>query len=374
MLRSFSILIAMGYNNEFSLVSKQEVIKACSHLDSLKFIDITHTSPFSFQTDSETAIAVVKSMNDSQDMKIKKLDIRLSSKYEEACILIPLLNICRELRSLTLNSDFQPNTVANIARIFKSGSYINLDELHLRVIREVDQDDIRLPTILDAFNEAFVGKTYMIGLGHGLHSLSLGNKMEIHRPLIQCITKFQLTRLELLDTTRISIPLFSEVMHSLPNLISVQAAIHTKYHAQVGFHADEDIYKEWMCVGLAELKILIERSYVKRTISGKPIESPNTFLFDQIGRLEHLTDFDITTRYQDILSLKSGPGHLRQLSGLKQLRSIKITSSECHLGAEEAQWMIDNWPKLTFIEGKTCRLGEPFKSKLLKARAHLIAI
>jgi hypothetical protein len=48
------------------------------------------------------------------------------------------------------------------------------------------------------------------------------------------------------------------------------------------------------------------------------------------------------------MSLESG---LHKLSGLKSLKELNIERLVMEIGTQEAQWMVENWPKLNIISG-----------------------
>ncbi|KAK3810968.1 MAG: hypothetical protein J3Q66DRAFT_390894 [Benniella sp.] len=78
-------------------------------------------------------------------------------------------------------------------------------------------------------------------------------------------------------------------------------------------------------------------------------------IYDRLARLTHLKTLWLAQPYQHYIredclemSLESG---LPKLAGLKELKELNIECLKTRIGAQEVQWMVDQWPKLRTILG-----------------------
>ncbi|KAF9945336.1 hypothetical protein BGZ70_003887 [Mortierella alpina] len=116
-----------------------------------------------------------------------------------------------------------------------------------------------------------------------------------------------------------------------------------------GFEIEDASEGDWVCTELRELWITLDR----KSIFGEDR------LYQQIGRLEKLEQLtlDINRRrdpqlyhWGDEDCLELGVDMLGELAGLKNLRSLRMSSCFCsEMGRPEVEFMHEHWPQLTEI-------------------------
>lgn len=131
-----------------------------------------------------------------------------------------------------------------------------------------------------------------------------------------------------------------DMLTSIPNLIVFKAGSLTRAHPV-------DFAQPWVCLGLRELSLVME------------VDDPSSCAalllrlseMKRLERLEFLDESIIVSNASLQLTLLDGMG---QLATLRKLEKLKGSSrSTASWGEEEAQWVLENWPKLTEIEHVT---------------------
>ncbi|KAF9348543.1 hypothetical protein BGX26_013048, partial [Mortierella sp. AD094] len=95
-----------------------------------------------------------------------------------------------------------------------------------------------------------------------------------------------------------------------------------------------------------------------------------------IGRLRELVELGLGIGFMPLTNMK-GPRYLARLSRLRELKILhlfRLSYLVDELGEEEAEWMIDNWPKLIYIYSLPELPESSFIDTLLARRPHLQAV
>ncbi|KAK3823472.1 MAG: hypothetical protein J3Q66DRAFT_425430 [Benniella sp.] len=122
--------------------------------------------------------------------------------------------------------------------------------------------------------------------------------------------------------------------------------------------------KPWVCLGLKELKVIIDMGFgrtrrdrgLKRPKITESEQSLCSAVFEQLGRLDQLRVLDLRCHYWPVemedyfplpLELRLGLG---QLSRLKDIEVIGFHGSQ-DIRMTDVEWMLQQWPYLTEIYG-----------------------
>ncbi|KAI8363098.1 hypothetical protein B0O80DRAFT_432707, partial [Mortierella sp. GBAus27b] len=163
--------------------------------------------------------------------------------------------------------------------------------------------------------------------------------------------------------------------HYLMDVITCSPALRIFTFTDTGYPAipadvfiDQDpntgTLKEWECeASLEELRICITGIPSPNTRSETLIKEAYPGHGHEIQRLVHarisrLTKLKVLCVHVGCIgnqnsdgmemSLESG---LDQLSGLKELEELIVSPTNTRIGLEEAQWMVEQWPKLRVVQG-----------------------
>ncbi|KAK3823133.1 MAG: hypothetical protein J3Q66DRAFT_437546 [Benniella sp.] len=146
----------------------------------------------------------------------------------------------------------------------------------------------------------------------------------------------------------ISIGAFLELMVGLPCLQTFAATIGGTPNGNNDFLLD----KYWECLGMRSLQLQLKYCALD-------------YLFSEVSKLASLRKLRI--RCDPMEPYSKSRGYLEQLAGLKQLEHLEIAHTKHNaLGEDEAQWMVDNWPRLLQVYEQ--HAPAVFKETLLKGR------
>ncbi|KAF9344500.1 hypothetical protein BGX26_004298 [Mortierella sp. AD094] len=369
----------MRYFCQVPLTSLQEIIEACSHLNTLHLINcVSHpTLDHDITEEEQEQVANTKIlMNEMQDFSIRELCIRLFYADEEACILIPLLKRCPHLKKLTLESTFHSSTINGIAGVFRDGYCHRLKDLDLRAISNSRSLSLNAQEVLSAIGSIEYGESSNISV-RGLQTIVLDKEMDLTQSFTSSLTHYHsrtLTTLHLPRITSTYLVPFVDLMHGLPNLRLVESSVWLRHTSVEGLDADDVLDKQWTCLGLTHLETnagsFIIRNAHMEGWTGSRNDLRLRYFFDQIGRLKELVELELGVGFIPFTNLK-GPRYLARLSGLKKLKILRLSYVVDELGEEEAEWMIDNWPKLIYIDSRSELPQSPFIDTLHARRPNL---
>ncbi|KAF9170550.1 hypothetical protein BGX20_008822 [Mortierella sp. AD010] len=112
--------------------------------------------------------------------------------------------------------------------------------------------------------------------------------------------------------------------------------------------------KKWVCLRLIQMDFSID---IGHNIGGVEASEWKSSLEDesmnhvltQIGRLTNLEEWSLGSNL-DLLTLK-GNRYLCKLTELKQLKMLRLKQaySPYLMASEEADWIIENWPRLVHL-------------------------
>jgi hypothetical protein len=132
---------------------------------------------------------------------------------------------------------------------------------------------------------------------------------------------------------------------------------------------DIPLNRHWECLGLRSLQLsLCAWIYYGASHDGW-MESFEKcaldYVFSEVAKLTSLRELRIRCSSFDMYS--KNKGYLEQLAGLKKLEDLEVAHTKHNaLGEDEAQWMVDNWPRLLRVYEQ--HTPAAFKETLLKGR------
>ncbi|KAF9110004.1 hypothetical protein BGX27_006883 [Mortierella sp. AM989] len=197
----------------------------------------------------------------------------------------------------------------------------------------------------------------------------------IPQALIECHAK-TLTVLDLSNSRSISFLPFMHAVSSLPKLRSIKAPISLCPDMTHDSHQlEEQLKSPWLCLGLKTLDLTMALQNIpglsSQDVWKDSLADPcASYIFDQINRLKDLRMLGLRCSIQ-LLTMEKG--YLTRLSGLMQLRHLVISGSNVsELRENEANWMIDNWPRMVHI---TLRFVDKWEAiKILAKRRPWIVV
>ncbi|KAF9101192.1 hypothetical protein BGX27_011581 [Mortierella sp. AM989] len=341
--------------------SLQEIVEACSKLEYL-CIDTYHQSPpspySSYSTDSITRSAVAKKRYENmQDTKIRDLSIDLNHEDLSHNLLISILERCPLLETLWLGGKYKRTTLKDVSDIFERGVCPLLKNVNIEGICETTHTPDELGAFVRSIGSNGRDDIEDDRFGtRGLESLSIFEGAKFGRPTVLALTQYHsktLTNLMWPHFIPLGISLFGDLLKDLPRLKTLKARVWLNLRVKDGPDMDPVFRKEWNCPELSNLEIDLGLSatFDKTTDqawSGSLSDRSMSYALSQIAKLKKLKKLVVRSEVE-LLTLK-GPGYLRMLSGLKQLEVLRFdrwSTSDMH--AEEAEWMIENWPELISI-------------------------
>ncbi|KAG0013737.1 hypothetical protein BGZ80_010889, partial [Entomortierella chlamydospora] len=353
--RLVSILQSHPHLQEFSLLTRQQVhrahtediIEACSRFVTLK-LDLSRKNVIG--EDLEKAVEPkTRSTQMSEDTNIRELFIRSSFPYIEPTILIRLLRRCPLLEKLTLKG-LSESTVGYIAKALRRGWCPLLS-------------DLTTADLVDHRNGKEGFEKLLISIGHttdaaggtdedgrrGIVTFIEDSTQLDSVPWIPVLAQHHhrtLTRLDLKMLTKFNV--LTDVVLHFPQLqeLKVRTVLHVIPEEFVKTYPS--LRKQWACKDLTNLRLefAIPNAFqnVEEGWKGSEEDHCLTWVFEQVGQLSRLRNFEVEGS-RDLI-----PQYKHNLTGLKQLRSLKFEAYEINsrfaVGHDDADWMIENMPRL----------------------------
>jgi len=284
------------------------------------------------------------------EMQLRELSYDRSKLWEEN-IFQPLLERCPRLEKLDLNWTHDEVTIQHLIKTLKENKLPALR--HLRMARR-NQD------IFDyIFNEVL--SHIPSGLGSFGYENDNGNLDS--QPLIRHHSH-SLTSLDF-HKSRIPFGTFLDFMVGLPRLQTVMATIIGRSNDKNDF----PLNRHWECLSLRSLQLDLAAWLYYATSLNEAMESIGKraldYVFSEVAKLTSLRELRI--RCDPMEPYSKSRGYLDQLAGLKKLEDLEVAHTKHNaLGENEAQWMVDNWPRLLRVYEQYTPAA--FKETLLKGR------
>ncbi|KAK3823128.1 MAG: hypothetical protein J3Q66DRAFT_330927 [Benniella sp.] len=292
------------------------------------------------------------------EMQLRELSFDQSKFWWEENIFQALLERCPRLERLSLGWTDDRMLFQHLVKTLKENKLSALRHLRMAILYRADLNSLLIEVLSH--------------ISCGLESFDcdelVGDDGDDDNPVVQTLIKYHshsLTRLDLHES-RLSFGTFVNLMVGLPCLQNFAAVI---IDGTTDGKKDILLNRHWECLGLRSLQLSL-RSWRHYATSGdRWMESAEKrtldYVLSEVAKLTSLRELRIRCYSIDLYN--KSRGYLEQLAGLKQLEILGINSTEHYtLGEDEAQWMVDNWPKLLQVYEH----GAPavFKETLLKGR------
>jgi hypothetical protein len=292
------------------------------------------------------------------DTNLQELFILFRRSCDEENILVPLLEKCPLLEDLRLEK-LEDEVLVEITKSLKSGNCPLLKNISSYGVRgyarnhkgmhsllyavghkDVDSSSFNVyPTRSESDNEQRGLATYIQGFSGIEWCTAL---TERHAQTM--------TRLEFESNILLSVTTLADIAQGLPRLKNLRIGLCLS-DSPLDSERIKLLQRPWALKDLQDLTIDFTLPYHVKNIldpawSGSAIDQYMTWIFSGIGESTQLKSLDFDNP-RDLLSLILEPCYLLKLSELKQLKKLHF---HCFLpeimGSAEAEWMIDNWPRL----------------------------
>ncbi|KAK3823130.1 MAG: hypothetical protein J3Q66DRAFT_138388 [Benniella sp.] len=295
-------------------------------------------------SDAEAAIEAMP------EMQLRALSYDQSTMWEEN-IFQPLLERCPRLEKLNLNWTHDEVTFQHLVKTLKENKLPALRHLRMAVRNRTELNNL----LIEVLSHIPCG---LESFGYENHDGNLDSQ-----PLIRHHSH-SLTNLDL-HQSRIPFGTFLDLMVGLPCLQTVMATIIGRPNDKNDF----PLNKHWECLGLRSLQLGLSAWLYYATSRDEGMKSigkrASDYLFAEVAKLASLRKLRI--RCDPMEPYSKSRGYLEQLAGLKQLEHLEIAHTKHNaLGEDEAQWMVDNWPRLLQVYEQ--HAPAVFKETLLKGR------
>ncbi|KAF9169619.1 hypothetical protein BGX21_009866 [Mortierella sp. AD011] len=356
-LRRFSL----KSTQEYYLDHVHEIIEACSKIDYLH-LDLWRQPPKSYDFHgriSERSATAKDRFRRMQYTKFRELNLELHNESMAHDLLMSLIERCPLLEKLSIAGRFKSTTLSDLSTILQTGVCPSLSTLELGDSHDTRHGPGDLATLIRSIGCGSNNKGINNGNGSdsgGLEALSLYNGTRFGPLAISALTQCHaktLTTLRWPQLTSLNLSLFGDILKGLPRLQTLQARVWLNLRVKDGPDMDRVFEKQWNCPDLINLELDLGLSCNFHSTAdplwkGSLSDRCMTYVFSQIARLVTLKKLEI--RSEVALLILREPGYLGMLSGLKQLQSLRFDRWESfEIGAEDAKWMIENWPKLSQV-------------------------
>ncbi|KAI7826203.1 hypothetical protein BC939DRAFT_447244, partial [Gamsiella multidivaricata] len=337
------------------LVVIQDILEICSRVKFLSvFLDgAAYAIPGDEGAQLKLATEAMKRMQDTQ---VQHLEFQATDEILELSILPLFLKKCPMLESLSLPSLCQEQTMEQVVEIIKERTCPRLKHWsHGRIGYSGMVEDLFLETFRatkSGTGEYGSDRDWMEG---GLKTIAVGYLVALDERVIRTITEYHGTTLTTMNTPgfTMDLPSLTLLLSELPALKSFKVMVTLPYAST--YDPDLELTKKtsWACTGLKHLELNFNTTGTFSFPGGKrwdvSVEKDCTdYLFSQIGSLTQLEELVLKSSGFDPFVLKNG--YLTPLSGLSNLKSLRLPR-QCNIrmGAEEAEWMAENWTSLVYV-------------------------
>ncbi|KAF9201957.1 hypothetical protein BGZ49_007849 [Haplosporangium sp. Z 27] len=336
-------------------INLQRLIQASRQLHSIRIqIDRTH---YVIAHDLKKQIALAHdAMSKMEDTQFREISIRPSSGDMESVLLLPLIERSPLLERLDIFHIRSQDVFHKLSRLLRTRERSRLRYLSIGSIvkDEKSMDELFRTVGYDSNTD----HGYVYGDNSGLQSLAIRTWQEPDQLIIKSLPQYFSKSLMELDLGFSELPtqLIMDILHRLPQLKSVILGILLTNDDL----SDSDIMgmtgTPWSCTGLKKLDLRIRNCINDTAQFNSTSTNPSDprlleIVFSQIGGLSQLEDWRLSTSLK-LLTLENG--HLHQLTGLRRLRELDLTSYDSEVAVEDVKWMINHWGRLgRFMVGST---------------------
>ncbi|KAG0337620.1 hypothetical protein BG000_005208 [Podila horticola] len=324
------------FGQTVSLTLAQDVMFACRHLETLvwglAFRGLPH-APHVIELAKEREL-----MRATSETRIRRLDIRYLSTYLEEKLLIPLLHRCTNLERLrfTLN------------RIYHRSSEL----VQLKAVIQERCPGIKYLSLFDATffrYECTPQSAILSSTTGGLEFFETNLKrssLETVRVLLDhhshTLKSIQLTG----PAQSIPIEHFVQIANSCLHLETLRCEYELSL-TSFRTNGKQLVKIRWNCHGLRRLRVRwglppadLPAGYYRHLLK---------YMGKRIGMLANLQELEIDGK--DLVSQQYGR---LGMENLRQLRTLVVlgTFKDVKWSAEDAEWMLEHWPRLVRIEGR----------------------
>ncbi|KAF9360360.1 hypothetical protein BGX26_009712 [Mortierella sp. AD094] len=380
----------------------QDIVESCSNIDSvgLHFKCAYKTTIRHREENYLEAGIVAQFSHRLQDTRIRELSIHLSLALDESAVLVPLLKRCPLLEKLRLERVRLPNTIRDISVVFEEGKCPRLKRLEVDKVNDFHQTKMYTAMMLQAIGRGKPGYGVTFGRlgmdgsvinnnednsnsndgdsndpddtsedgtgsnsmgnisGSILETLILGSTVKFELAAAIAITQFHAETLTHLSLPRVHLSVLTDLMRDLNRIQSVTAVLWLENRMSFGVDLEPIFNKRWNCLAINRLDLDLDLltchipSVLSQNWIGSLADRCMSFLMSQMARLEELQELRLKCDV-NLLTSDKGPSYLTRLSTLKRLEVLKLDrkstswpSMGALLGAEEAEWMNESWPRL----------------------------
>ncbi|KAG0301606.1 hypothetical protein BGZ98_008196 [Dissophora globulifera] len=329
----------------------QQVISACRQCETLSF-KFWGNDSFKGTEEAGEYVLAKAAMEQMQDIAVKTLYLESSLSDQEAAIMVPLLKHCPLLEEIHLWDLHLDSTLELLQDAFRNGACPQLKALFPSNSAPTKKDP--LPTLLSVMGpNRGVNAVGLQTLTIPTHYFLAESALAITQHLAQSMTVLNF------QEHIMKFEVFNELVTGLPHLRSLSARIEEISAQTVDINRfNQMCARDWVCLGLEKLQVgsqltqgipTVKTDSWKQSLPRRCMD----YMFSQFARLENLEQWDWVAGPVDLFILTGG--YLRTLSNLKQLRRLGLGSSTVYrMGAKEADWVAENWPRLEHVD-LSCR-------------------
>ncbi|KAG0366202.1 hypothetical protein BGZ54_005678 [Gamsiella multidivaricata] len=346
-----------------------QLFQACSNLDSLILrVRSCHTIlyedeylPEALRKQDESTNRDMEQMPETQ---LRELGLYVPSFGHELAILPLLLAQCPHLQvfrlgDLKIMGDLKTKEILEqIVSVFEDDKCPKLRDLELDGVLGKDTEELNTRFIRslgrESGDDSLNSNAGDVERQCGLGSITAKGTTAL-KTFVMALTQHQATTLTFMyiihcRNTRLTD--FVSLVSSLPKLYTL--AITVNLQSQNGRTPEEDLalHKGWVCLELKRLALYYTLKRGTEVVSQRcPSEELQSrfmhYVFPQISRLSGLEEWRLG---RDVELLCLSDGFLGLLPGLKRLKSLTyIARSKNSMDTAEAEWMIENWPRLIHV-------------------------
>ncbi|KAG0090276.1 hypothetical protein BGZ92_003290 [Podila epicladia] len=321
------------FGHTLSLTAAQDVMFACRHLETLVWGLRYRGMPPELHV-----IELAKErdlMRATAETRIKRLDIDTLSTYSTTKLLVPLLHRCTYLEYLRFTMNCRDHWAQELAQL-KS------------VITE-RCPSLKYLGLLEYPNSYFISDPVSAILSRTTRGLEfLETNIRKWTPsIVKALSDHHSHTLKSIQlTTPMPVEYFVQIASSCVNLKILRCERGLSLES-FRINGKQLVKIRWNCQGLRQLQV--RWGHTPADWPPRYRQELLKYMGKQIGRLANLQELEIDGK--DLASLQYG--RLR-LGNLRQLRTLVVldTFKDVKWSAEDAEWMLEHWPRLVRIEGR----------------------
>ncbi|KAG0013736.1 hypothetical protein BGZ80_010888 [Entomortierella chlamydospora] len=344
--------LRFGSYEQMRSVQVQEIVQACSKFTSLE-LNFTLERGRVFLDDVvelEDALAAKGQFTQMKDTNIRDLAIFPSGTGKHQLIIAPLIERCPLLEKLTLEG-LTDETILDITAVLKSGRcYLLKEVVSSRMLSGCNRKYMEDLLCSIGFATNITTSSGRNG-GGGLEAYTQRISGLWSAALIPRYSQ-TLARLVLAGNALYGLKSMIAIVYGLPRLQMLTIRISLSSVPEKDLDWTGLLQNRWACADdMIDLALKIDVPHTFKSVldpmwKGSVVDQTFEWLFSRIGQLRMLRYLKLDCE-RDLLSLRNEPKYLGKMTELKQLRELLFYSESPGLvSAEEAEWMIENWPRL----------------------------